>query len=251
MSIERALGALIGPMPEGVSEGVALGTGLADGYALYASAVGEVVVAFNPEGVSAVDLADEAFEERFASRFGRRLIRAEPPKTWGRLIPEAIDAGRPGRVPLDLRSVTTFREAVLRTTATIPKGEVRAYSWVAAEVERPKAVRAVGSAVANNPIPLIIPCHRVVRADGSVGKYSLGGPHNKRVLLAEEGADPNWLDVLAAEGVRVMGNKTTKIACNPTCRHARGSKPENLVVFESVEAAEAAGYRPCSHCRPR
>jgi O-6-methylguanine DNA methyltransferase len=147
--------------------------------------------------------------------------------------------------------VTPFRASVLRATATIPKGEVRAYSWIAAEVERPNAVRAVGSAVANNPIPLIIPCHRVVRADGSVGKYSLGGPHNKRVLLAEEGADPNWLDLLAAEGVRVMGNKTTKIACNPTCRHARRSKPENLVVFESLEAAEAAGYRPCSHCRPR
>lgn len=251
MSIERALESLMGPLPEGVSEGIALGAGLAEGYDMYQSPVGEVVVTFNPEGVSSVDLADESFAGRFAARFGRRLLRAEPPRTWGRYIPVAIEAGRPGRVPLDLRSVTPFREAVLRTTATIPKGEVRAYSWVAAEVERPSAVRAVGSAVANNPIPLIIPCHRVVRADGSVGKYSLGGPHNKRVLLAEEGADPNWLDVLAAEGVRVMGNRKTKIACHPTCRHARSFKPENLVVFGSLEAAETAGYRPCSHCRPR
>lgn len=251
MSIERALGELIGPMPEGVSEGVALGTGLADGYDVYESPVGEVVVTFNPEGVSSVDLADPRFADRFATRFGRVLLRAEPPRDWGRYIPEAIDAGRPGRVPVDLRSVTPFRQTVLRTTATIPKGEVRAYSWLAAEVERPRAVRAVGSAVANNPIPLIIPCHRVVRADGSVGKYSLGGPDNKRVLLAGEGADPNWLDLLAAEGVRVMGNRSTKIACHPTCRHARRSKPENLVVFESLEAAEAAGYRSCSHCRPR
>lgn len=251
MSIERALESLMGPLPDGLSEGIALGTGLAEGYDLYESPVGEVVVTFNPEGVSSVDLADGDYVARFAGRFHRRLLRAEPPQAWGSYIPEAIDAGRPGRVPLDLRSVTPFRAQVLRTTATIPKGEVRAYSWVAAEVERPKAVRAVGSAVANNPIPLIIPCHRVVRADGSVGKYSLGGPHNKRVLLAEEGADPNWLDVLASEGVRVMGNKTTKIACNPTCRQARRSKPENLVVFESLEAAEAAGYRPCSYCRPR
>jgi O-6-methylguanine DNA methyltransferase len=251
MSIERALESLMGSLPEGVSEGIALGTGLAEGYDVYESPVGEVVVTFNPQGVSSVDLADPEFADRFLSRFGRRLLRAEPPRAWGRYIPEAIEAGTPGRLPVDLRSVTPFREEVLRATAMIPKGEVRAYSWVAAEVHRPKAVRAVGSAVANNPIPLIIPCHRVVRADGSVGKYSLGGPHNKRLLLAEEGADPNWLDVLAAEGVRVMGNKTTKIACHPTCRHARASKPENLVVFESLEAAETAGYRPCLHCRPR
>jgi len=251
MSIERALESLMGPLPDGVSEGIALGTGLAEGYDLYESPVGEVVVTFNPEGVSSVDLADEAFAERFAGRFGRRLLRAEPPRAWGRHIPEAIDAGTPGQLPVDLRSVTPFRASVLRTTATIPKGEVRAYSWVAAEVQRPRAVRAVGSAVATNPVPLIIPCHRVVRSDGSVGKYSLGGPHNKRLLLEEEGADPDWLDGLASRGIRVMGNRTTGIACHPTCRHARRSKPENLVDFPSLEAAGEAGYRPCSHCRPR
>lgn len=251
MSIERALESLMGPLPEGVSEGIALGTGLAEGYDLYESPVGQVAVTFNPEGVSSVDLAAGDFADRFVSRFGRRLLRAEPPRSWARYIPEAIEAGTPGRLPVDLRSITPFREEVLRVTATIPKGEVRAYSWVAAEAHRPNAVRAVGSAVANNPIPLIIPCHRVVRADGSVGKYSLGGPHNKRLLLAEEGADPNWLDALASEGVRVMGNKTTKVACHPTCRHARNSKPENLVVFASLETAEAAGYRACSHCRPK
>ena len=247
MSIERALESLMGPLPDGVSEGIALGTGLAEGYDLYESPVGEVVVTFNPEGVSSVDLADYAFAERF----GRRLLRAEPPRAWGRHIPEAIEAGTPGRLPVDLRSVTPFRASVLRTTATIPKGEVRAYSWVAAEVHRPRAVRAVGSAVATNPVPLIIPCHRVVRSDGSVGKYSLGGPHNKRLLLAGEGADPDWLDGLASRGIRVMANRTTGIACHPTCRHARGSKPENLVDFPSLEAAEEAGYRACSHCRPR
>lgn len=241
----------MGPLPDGVSEGIALGTGLAEGYDLYESPVGEVVVTFNPEGVSSVDLADDAFAGRFTERFGRRLLRAEAPRAWGRRIPEAIEAGTPGRLPVDLRSVTPFRATVLRATATIPKGEVRAYSWVAAEVDRPRAVRAVGSAVANNPVPLIIPCHRVVRSDGSVGKYSLGGPHNKRLLLAGEGADPDWLDRLASQGVRVMGNRTTGIACHPTCRHARRSKPENLVVFQSLEAAEAADYRPCSHCRPK
>lgn len=195
MTIESRLSKLIGNLPGGVTEGVALGTGLADGFDIYPSAVGEVVVTFNPDGVSCVDLATEGFVDRFADRFGRALLRAEAPSAWRRFIPEAIEAGRPGNLPIDLRSVTEFQGAVLNETATIPKGEVRPYSWLAERVERPKAVRAAGSAVARNPIPLIIPCHRVVRADGHIGNYSLGDAHNKVVLLEHEGVD---LDSLKA-----------------------------------------------------
>lgn len=186
MSIENELTRLMGGLPDGMSEGVALGTGLADGYDLYESAIGAVVVTFNIEGVSSVNMPDD-FEEHFADRFGRSLLRAEPPSAWASLIPEAIERGTPGRLPVDLRSVTTFQADVLRTTSQIPKGEVRAYGWVAERIERPRAVRAVGSALARNPIPLIIPCHRVIRADGSLGNYSLGGPWNKVELLAKEG----------------------------------------------------------------
>ena len=187
MSIESQLEGLSGPLPDGISEGVALGTGLADGYDFYDSAIGSVVVTFNPEGVSSLDLV-EGWEARYADRRHRTLIRAEAPSDWGRFIPEAIERGTPGKLPVDLRSVTEFQRQVLVTTATIPKGEVRPYGWVAREVERPGAVRAVGSAVARNPIPLIIPCHRVIRSDGHIGNYSLGGPHNKIELLEHEGS---------------------------------------------------------------
>lgn len=187
MSIESQLEALSGPLPDGITEGVALGTGLADGYDFYDSALGAVVVTFNPKGVSSLDLV-EGWEVRYADRRHRALIRAEAPSDWGRFIPEAIERGTPGKLPVDLRSVTEFQRQVLETTATIPKGEVRPYGWVAREVERPGAVRAVGSAVARNPIPLIIPCHRVIRSDGHIGNYSLGGPHNKIELLEHEGS---------------------------------------------------------------
>ncbi|HEU4321474.1 MAG TPA: methylated-DNA--[protein]-cysteine S-methyltransferase [Acidimicrobiia bacterium] len=187
MSIESQLEGLSGPLPDGITDGVALGTGLADGYDFYESAIGAVVVTFNPEGVSSVDMA-EGFEERHAERFGRALLRAEAPRAWAIHIPQAIERGTPGSLPLDLRSVTEFQQQVLLTTATIPKGEVRPYGWVAREVHRPKAVRAVGSAVARNPVPLIIPCHRVIRSDGHIGNYSLGGPHNKVELLEHEGS---------------------------------------------------------------
>ena len=196
-----------------------------------------------------MDIVD-GFEERHGERFGRSLIRAEAPRAWAGRIPEAIERGTPGTLPIDLASVTDFQAQVLRATATIPKGEVRPYGWVAREVHRPKAVRAVGSAVARNPIPLIIPCHRVVRTDGHIGNYSLGGPHNKLDLLTHEGAAPDHLEELAGHGVRVQGNSSTGIFCHPTCSAIRRSKPSNVVDFHSASSAAEAGFRPCLICRP-
>lgn len=250
MRVEDELAVMVGELPDGLSEGVALGTGLADGYDLFASPLGEVAVTFNTAGVSGVDVADEGFAARFASRHRRRLLRAEPPRAWRGHIPEAIEAGNPGRLPLDLRSVTEFQEQVLRVAAGIPRGEVRPYGWLAREVSRPGAVRAVGSTMARNPIPLIIPCHRVVRSDGSMGEYSLGGPENKWRLLDHEGVEPVRLLALAGRGVRVQGNLSTHIYCHPTCSSIRRSREGNVVDFGSTTEARQAGFRPCQSCRP-
>lgn len=250
MSIESRLRSLGGTgLPQGVAENVALGTGRAEGYDYFESAIGPVVVTFNPTGVSSLDTV-EGFEESGADRLGRTLMRAEAPSAWAGQIPEAIERGAPGLLPVDLSSVTDFQAQVLLATATIPKGEVRPYGWVAREISRPKAVRAVGSAVARNPIPLIIPCHRVVRTDGHIGNYSLGGPHNKVELLTHEGATPEWLEELAAHRVRVRANSTTGIYCHPTCRVIRGSNADSVVDFTSVAAAEDSGFGPCGVCRP-
>ena len=248
MSIESQLESLLGGSPPGLSEGVALGTGLAHGFDFYQSAIGEVVVTFNPVGVSSVDIVD-GFAERFAARFGKSLIRAEAPAAWKARIPEAIERGTPGELPLDLSVVTKFQAEVLRTTATIPKGEVRPYGWVAKEIHRPGAVRAVGSAVARNPVPLIVPCHRVVRTDGHIGNYSLGGPHFKVELLEHEGARPKVLEELAARNIRVRGSATTGIYHHPTCGALR-NRPGGTVDFRSSAAAGAAGLAPCPICRP-
>lgn len=249
MNIESALGRLSGDLPAGLSEGVALGTGLADGFDFYDSAIGQVVVTFNPLGVSSVDIVD-GFEQRYAQRFPRGLIRAEAPTAWRAQIPEAIERGTPGMLPVDLRSVTGFQQEVLVTTSQIPKGEVRPYGWVAREINRPRAVRAVGSAVARNPVPLIIPCHRVVRTDGHIGNYSLGGPHNKHDLLEHEGASPTWLEELASHHVRAQGNPSTMVFCHPTCHVLTTSGGGDVVDFRSAEAAGEAGYSPCEVCRP-
>lgn len=250
MSIENQLESLRHrTLPAGISEGVALGTGLAHGYDFYDSAIGQVVVTFNPDGVSSVDVAD-GFEERFAERYGKALIRAEAPAEWRRHIPQAIELGTPGKLPVDLQSVTDFQQDVLRTTATIPKGEVRPYGWVAREIHRPRAIRAVGSAVARNPVPLIIPCHRVVRTDGHIGNYSLGGPHNKVDLLEHEGASPDWLEELASHHVRVRANPATGVFCHPTCHVIRAVDEAGVINFRSSAEAADSGYLPCVECRP-
>jgi O-6-methylguanine DNA methyltransferase len=88
----------------------------------------------------------------------------------------------------DLRAVSgDFRRRVLAACGAIPSGEVRTYGELAAECGRPGAARAVGSAMARNPVPMLIPCHRVVRGDGSIGAYSAGGSEQKARMLEIEG----------------------------------------------------------------
>jgi O-6-methylguanine DNA methyltransferase len=84
---------------------------------------------------------------------------------------------------IDLSCLTPFQQRVLRKIRTIPTGQVRSYQWVAKEIGAERAARAVGTALARNPIPLLIPCHRVVRSDG-VWEYSGGGPSVKRAAVS-------------------------------------------------------------------
>jgi O-6-methylguanine DNA methyltransferase len=152
--------------------------------------------------------------------------------------------------PVDLGTLTEFEQAVLRKTMEIPYGEVRPYSWVAREIGRPRAVRAVGTALAGNPVTFVIPCHRVVRADGRIGEYGAGGPEAKRKVLGVEGVDTRELEHMAGSGVRFTGSDSTNIYCYPSCRHARRTMAKHEVRFRSAQDAQAAGYRPCRVCRP-
>ena len=88
-------------------------------------------------------------------------------------------------IPLDLRMGTVFQQSVWRVLQTIPYGETRSYAWVARQLHKPKATRSVGAACGANPVPIVVPCHRVVASDGSLGGFS-GGLALKRRLLALE-----------------------------------------------------------------
>jgi methylated-DNA-[protein]-cysteine S-methyltransferase len=179
----RALGGVRAPVS--VLETVLSEIGLGDHYASLSTALGPVYVAWNRLGVSAVmkTATPEEFEVRFLERFGRRprLDTAVPDDVGNRF---------------DLRNVTEFERQVLLKAREIPRGEVRTYGWIAAQIGHPKAVRAVGSALRKNPVPVLIPCHRVVRSDGHIGQYALGGPVNKRAILAAEGVGVHEIERL-------------------------------------------------------
>jgi O-6-methylguanine DNA methyltransferase len=251
--LETALSGLRASAPASVGRGALVAAGLADAYAPIETPLGEVFVAWNGRGVSWVAAGDDGavFERTFRSRVGRDIGRAPalPPKLRA-AIARRLGGDRRARINLDLRGRSPFEVAVWTKALEIPRGEVRPYSWIAAEIGRPKAVRAVGTALAHNPVPLVVPCHRVVRSDGFIGQYSMGGPDAKRRILAAEGLDTRALEADAAAGRRYTGSDTTHIVCHPTCRDARRVTERHKVTFPSLGAAAAAGYRPCRHCRP-
>jgi O-6-methylguanine DNA methyltransferase len=252
-TLESALTELRSPAPPAVGRGALVAVGLADEYAPIDTPLGQVFVAWNGRGVSWVAAGDDGptFERTFRAKVGREIERAPalPPKLDD-AIRRRLAGDRRVRIDLDLRGHSPFEVAVWTKALEIPRGEVRPYGWIAAEIGRPRAVRAVGTALAHNPVPLVVPCHRVVRSDGLIGQYSMGGPDAKRRILAAEGLDTVTLEAEASRGVRYTGSDTTHIVCHPTCRDARRTTERHRVTFPSLRAAAAAGYRPCKHCRP-
>ena len=99
-------------------------------------------------------------------------------------VGEALATGRTD-VPVDLSARSPFHQEVLRATARIPRGEVRTYGELAEAVGRPRAARAVGTAMARNPVPLLVPCHRVVPSSGGVGNYGFGSDLKAKLLAGE------------------------------------------------------------------
>ena len=213
--------------------------------------VGALYVAFTELGVAYVRPAATVagageFAESFRNHFGRPLRAATHPLAG--LLP-ALRSGRSRTLRFDLRGLTDFERAVLLKAQQIPAGQTRPYGWVASEIGNPGAVRAVGSALGRNPVPVLIPCHRVVRSDGRPGQYVFGSAL-KESLLRAENVNLDEVRALAAERVFFVGSDTTGVVCFPTCAHARRITTPHRRGFRNLRQAVESGYRPCRHCRP-
>ncbi|MFN0070666.1 MAG: methylated-DNA--[protein]-cysteine S-methyltransferase [Chloroflexota bacterium] len=216
------------------------------------TALGQVWVGFNARGVTFVSLDPgdaETVQLAYRRRLGRDAVIGEIPSQIAQAVVDAAEGRWSSDVPVDLDGLPTFERVVLEKMRTIPRGELRPYAWLATEAGSPRAVRAVGNIMNRNPVPLLLPCHRVVPSTGGIGNYAYGSGI-KRTLLEREGVSTEAIDELARRKVRYLGSDTTRIYCYPTCRDARRIQLIHQVMFSDERAASAAGYRPCKHCRP-
>ena len=222
-----------------------------DRYVRAESALGSVYVAWSAAGVSGVRLAadEQAFEAWYRERFARRAVPAVEDDS----ISSAARAklrGEKVTVPIDLRDCSPFEQRVLRKAAEITHGNARPYAWVARELGAPEASRAVGNALGRNPVPLLVPCHRVIRADSSVGGYVFGGDA-KRELLEREGLDFGAIERVTSRGFRYIACDDDGSFCLPTCGDvATRVDAPGYRGLRSIEEAHAHGLVPCEQCRP-
>jgi methylated-DNA-[protein]-cysteine S-methyltransferase len=181
-----------GPLPD--IGGAAATAGLLDvAYATLDSPVGKLLVASTPRGLVRLAYVDYAEEESvlagLAARVSPRVLAAPRKLDEPRRELDQYFAGRRQRfeIPIDWSLTHGFGRRVLRATAMIPFGSVSSYKQVAAQAGSPRGSRAAGNALGSNPIPIIVPCHRVLHAGGGLGGYT-GGLERKRLLLGVEGA---------------------------------------------------------------
>ncbi len=170
-------------------------------YTRIASPIGELILAATSEGLREIEFGKSTTEQVFAARMKEqgtdpvrveRIADASPEvRSYLELAAAQLSeyfSGRRARfdVPLDWGAMAPFQRAVLEATATVPFGHLDTYAGIARKIGKPGATRAVGNALGRNPIPVIVPCHRVIRSDATIGGYT-GGLEIKEHLLTLEG----------------------------------------------------------------
>jgi AraC family transcriptional regulator of adaptative response/methylated-DNA-[protein]-cysteine methyltransferase len=163
-------------------------------FAVARTDLGWVLVAGTVRGLCAIDIGDSrtALIDGLKARFGRGEYSEGDPDSvrWIRRVTASIVSPRRGLdLPLDLRG-TAFQRRVWQELRRIPAGATASYGEVARRIGKPRSARAVARACATNPLPLAVPCHRVVRCDGKLGGYR-GGVERKRALLEREARPPS------------------------------------------------------------
>lgn len=227
-------------------------------YRIFPSPLGHILIARSELGISLVEYLDRGTSlksSRLAGEPGVEIADGGPElEAVYRDLMEYL-SGRRQRLdwPLDLRLARSdFQRAVLRATAAIPYGAVVSYVGVAHDIGRASATRAVAQALRWNPLPIAIPCHRVIGASGALTGYAGSKLGLKQRLLTLEGV-PTTTEG-AGPGIRAQAMYVLypgdREYCVPTCPSLDTRRPAPLTRFGSRLHAEAAGFAPCTTCRP-
>jgi len=167
------------------------GAGMRIGYTLLNTTLGKVLVAATERGVSAVYLgeSERSLVEALKKEYPRaELFRAAGEERWLQEIVRRVEGAPPSMdLPLDVQA-TVFQRRVWQELQTIPRGTTRTYTQVARALGKPRSVRAVARACATNPVSIVVPCHRVIRTDGSLAGYRWGLSRKEQLLARERAA---------------------------------------------------------------
>ena len=159
-----------------------------------ASPIGNLILTCTYKGVARIDFGEgreDQVLDRIAEELSPRLMRVPARTDQARRELDEYFSGSRRRfeVPVDLSSVQGFRRKILAAAKKIPYGRTASYTQMAAAAGNPRAVRAAGTALGKNPVPIIVPCHRVLRSDGTLGGYGGGLPKKELLLELEGGAN--------------------------------------------------------------
>jgi methylated-DNA-[protein]-cysteine S-methyltransferase len=227
-------------------------------YRVFDSPLGPILLAHSEQGVVLVEYLHGGRDVDASRLFKSRGMEAVEDGGEAEVLYRDFRAYLEGRTqhlewPLDLRLARSpFQRKVLERTAGIPYGAVVSYKRLASDLGRPKAVRAVAQALRWNPIPVAIPCHRVVGASGLLTGYAGGATGRKRQLLTTEGVPmvPAHDDFAIARGAMYVLAPGDSEYCLPSCPSPETLRSGLLTYFGSRNRAEAVGLRPCTGCRP-
>jgi methylated-DNA-[protein]-cysteine S-methyltransferase len=226
-------------------------------YGVFDSLLGPIAIGVSEHGVAMVEYVRSADRTggKLARRVGGEAVE-DPRRTEGlyRELADYLD-GRRTRLDwtLDLRRTRSdFQRRVLEATARLPYGAVTSYAGIAREIGAPRATRAVAQALRHNPLPIVVPCHRVIGSSGDLTGYAGTRVGLKRDLLAVEG-----VHTVAGRGDFHIDRRAVyyKVPdggeyCLPTCGGILEKPLGDFTVFGSRARAEAVGLQPCTDCRP-
>jgi len=224
-------------------------------FGIFPSPLGPILIARSEHGVSLVEyLESQAATSRLARRLGADAVEDEAAtETFYRDLLDYL-GGRRTRLdwPLDLRwARSDFQRRVLQVTSQLPYGAVTSYGHIARDIGAPSATRAVAQALRRNPVPIAIPCHRVIGGSGDLTGYAGNKVALKQRLLSLEGVP------VAGQGAPHIDRHAMYVRylaeteyCLPTCESLTATPLAKLTLFGSRARAEAVGLAPCTSCRP-
>ncbi len=224
-------------------------------YGIFPSPLGKILIARSELGVSMVRYIDsETAAKSHLAHLGGDLVvedRAAVESTYRELLDYLNARGTRLSWPLDLRwARSDFQRRVLEATAQLPYGAVTSYSGIARRIGAPASVRAVAQALRHNPIPIAIPCHRVIGSGGDLTGYAGSKIGLKERLLSLEGVPVGHRAHKIERGHMYILAEGEVEYCVPSCGDISRKPLAEVTLFGSRQHAEAVGLSPCSSCRP-